>query len=95
MGETTLLRDSIRSGRAAVWIGMAVIVALGWFYVLRMNAGMAAMHGMTMPDSMTMGDGAAIPAAAGLAALAIVFAMWAVMMAEMMLPSTVPRFPCS
>ncbi|MHA6688250.1 DUF2182 domain-containing protein [Mesorhizobium sp. A556] len=74
----SLLRDSIRSGRAAVWTGMAAIVALGWLYMLRMNAGMSAMHGMAMP------------AAAGLAALLIVFAMWAVMMAAMMLPSAVP-----
>lgn len=90
MAGTSLLRDSIRSGRAAVWVGMAAIFVLGWFYMLRMNASMSAMYGMRMPDSMAMGGGMAMPAAAGLAALVMVFAMWAVMMAAMMLPSTVP-----
>jgi len=78
MSAAQVLRESLRSGRAPVWAGMAAIVALGWLYMVHMNAGMTAMGGMAMP------------AKGGLGALEATFAMWVVMMVAMMLPSIVP-----
>lgn len=31
----------LRTGRAAIWIGMTALIGLGWLYMARMNAGMA------------------------------------------------------
>lgn len=56
---------------------MGALIALGWLYIVRMHAGMAA-GGMTMP------------AASGLRALLATFVAWVVMMAAMMLPSMFP-----
>ena len=78
MSAPQMLRQNLRSGRATVWGGMAGIVALGWLYMVHMNAGMSAMDGM------------APPAAPGLGALVATFLMWTVMMVAMMLPSTIP-----
>jgi hypothetical protein len=78
MSAPQMLRQNLRSGRATVWGGMAAIVALGWLYMVHMNAGMSAMDGM------------APPAATGLGALVATFLMWTVMMVAMMLPSTIP-----
>ncbi|HYW03707.1 MAG TPA: DUF2182 domain-containing protein [Gammaproteobacteria bacterium] len=78
MSSTRLIRSSFRSGRAAVWAGMAAIVALGWIYMVHMNVHMAAMHGMA-----AAGEG-------GHGGLVATFAMWVVMMVAMMLPSVVP-----
>jgi predicted metal-binding membrane protein len=78
MLATRMMRGTLRSGRAPVWAGMAAIVALGWLYMVHMNAGMAAMGGMAMP------------ARGGIGALEATFVMWVVMMVAMMLPSIVP-----
>ncbi|MEO6408259.1 MAG: DUF2182 domain-containing protein [Burkholderiaceae bacterium] len=70
--------------RAPVWIGMAAIVAMSWSYLVRMDDGMAAMHGAASPPSgMAMGGGDA-------AGLLTAFGMWAVMMIAMMLPTVAP-----
>ncbi len=66
----------LRTGRAVIWIGMAVLTALGWLYMVHLNAGVAA-HAMVMPAN-------------GLGALLATFIMWVVMMTAMMLPSMVP-----
>ena len=76
MGNTRLTRVNLRPGEAAIWIGMTVLIALGWLYMVHMNAGMAAMHGMAGPT--------------GFEALAAAFLMWVVMMVAMMLPSIFP-----
>lgn len=64
---------------------MAAIVVLGWFYMAHLNAGMPAMSGMLGEHGM-----AKAPTSLGLAKLASTFDMWAIMMAAMMLPSTIP-----
>lgn len=70
--------------RAPVWIGMAAIVAMSWYYLGRMDSGPSAMHGGASPHAgMTMrGDGAA--------GLLMALGMWAVMMMAMMLPTVAP-----
>lgn len=75
---TRSVRASLRTGLAAIWIGVAALVALGWLYMARMNAGMSATDGMAMA------------AASGLGPLLATFIMWVVMMVAMMLPSVVP-----
>jgi len=75
MSAARVVRETLRSGRAAVWAGMAAIVALGWLY---MGVDMAAMAGM------------ATAATGGLGGLVAIFVMWVVMMVAMMLPSIVP-----
>ena len=70
--------------RAPVWIGMAAIVAVSWYYLGRMDGGMSTMQGRELPHAgMTMGG-------RGAAGLLIAFGMWAVMMVAMMLPSMAP-----
>ncbi|WP_372662490.1 DUF2182 domain-containing protein, partial [Hydrogenophaga sp.] len=72
------------SRHAPVWIGMVAIAALCWFYLVRMDQSMSAMGGAhAAQKSMAMnGD--------GLGQLGAAFAMWAVMMLAMMLPTVVP-----
>ncbi|MEO7246258.1 MAG: DUF2182 domain-containing protein [Rubrivivax sp.] len=77
------LVDGARLRRAPVWIGMAAIVAVSWAYLVRMDDGMAAMHGGASPHAgMVMGGDAA--------SLLTAFAMWSVMMVAMMLPTVTP-----
>lgn len=57
--------------------GFAVVIALGWLYLVRMNVGMTHM---IMP-AMTPGLGEQLVSA---------FIMWSVMMVAMMLPSELP-----
>ncbi|MEO6033267.1 MAG: DUF2182 domain-containing protein, partial [Burkholderiaceae bacterium] len=65
--------------RMPVWIGMA-----SWFYLARMGGGMSAMGGGASEHAgMAMGGD-------GLEALVTAFAMWAVMMTAMMLPTVAP-----
>jgi len=78
MSASRLVREKLRTGRVAVWVGMAALIALGWLYMVRMNASMATMHPMAMP------------AATGLSALLATLGMWVVMMVAMMLPSIFP-----
>ncbi len=73
-----MMKRSLRSGRPLVWAAMAAVIGLGWFYMVRMHSGMAAVGSM------------ASPAATGLAALLATFIMCVVMMVAMMLPSIVP-----
>lgn len=81
MSAARVLTESLRSGRAPVWAGMAAIVAFGWLYMVRMNAGMAVA---AAPGGMAM------PTTGGLGTLGATFLMWVVMMAAMMLPSIAP-----
>jgi predicted metal-binding membrane protein len=69
---------------APVWIGMAAVIAVSWLYLGQMSASMSAMGGGASAHAgMAMGDAGAPP-------LVAVFAMWAVMMIAMMLPTVSP-----
>ena len=76
--------------RAVSVAGLILLVLLAWGWLLS-GAGMAP--GMAQPDAMDMPmQGHAMPAAPAMAgpAFAVVFAMWWIMMAAMMLPSAAP-----
>ncbi|MES2070595.1 MAG: DUF2182 domain-containing protein [Pseudomonadota bacterium] len=75
------LRWSLRHDRLLVICGLALVVLLSWAYLFTGAGTMQEMGDMLMPMS-------AGPWTFGHAAL--MFAMWAVMMAAMMLPSAAP-----
>lgn len=82
MTPASALERVLRHDRMVVVIALAAVIAIAWGYLL-LGAGMDMheMDGMSMP--MRMG-----PWTFGYALL--VFVMWAVMMAAMMLPSAAP-----
>lgn len=69
---------------APVWIGMAAIAAMSWYYLGHMDGAMSTLPGGASAHAgMAMGgDGAA--------SLLLVFGMWTVMMVAMMVPTVVP-----
>jgi predicted metal-binding membrane protein len=69
--------------RVIVLIGLAACITLAWAYLLYMSWGMAHMEDATLAMMPRMTNWGAID-------LSLVFAMWAVMMAAMMLPSSMP-----
>jgi predicted metal-binding membrane protein len=71
--------------RRAVWLGVAGVTLLSWLYLWHLAAGMGAMMG-GMSAAMVMPRAAAW----SLADIGFTFAMWAVMMVGMMLPSAAP-----
>ena len=87
--DTTLLDEVLRRDRLVVMAALVVIVGLSWIYILlgagtgmnavAMTGGMSGMAGMIMAPAVWT------PAYA-----ALMFAMWWVMMAAMMLPSAAP-----
>jgi predicted metal-binding membrane protein len=69
---------------APVWIGMVAVTAVSWRYLVQMSGSMSTMEGGASAHAgMAMG-------AMGAPALVAVFAMWAVMMIAMMLPTVAP-----
>lgn len=77
------LEALLRRDRAIVLAGLAGVTLVAWLYLLRMAhdvsaAAMAAMPGMAMTTPWSLRDAA------------LTFAMWAVMMVGMMLPSAAP-----
>jgi predicted metal-binding membrane protein len=72
-----------RRGRLLAAGGLCAVTALGWFYLVRMNAGMSHGHGMA---SMTM---PAMPPSL-LEQFFAASVMWSVMMVAMMLPTALP-----
>lgn len=74
-----------RHDRLVVLGAIAAVTALAWAYVLRLAARMAP----AAPD-MAMPGMAMAPAPAGTADFLLLWAMWAVMMVGMMLPSVAP-----
>ena len=84
MAREAALGALFASDRRRVLVGLGVIVALAWAYLLYMGWGMehmdagAAMSIMPHMISWNARD------------LALVFVMWAIMMAAMMLPSAAP-----
>jgi predicted metal-binding membrane protein len=87
----TLLEAVLRRDRAVVVAALAVMTAFAWCYILWLTADID-MGGMDMDGFRMIPAGIAImaPASAPRSAmeLALVFAMWAVMMVGMMMPST-------
>jgi predicted metal-binding membrane protein len=72
--------------RAVVWSGLAAITALAWIALLRIPMPSGAMDSMDMPGMrMAMG-----PHPWSMTDAWLVFAMWAVMMVAMMIPSASP-----
>ncbi|WP_395450552.1 DUF2182 domain-containing protein [Aminobacter sp. UC22_36] len=100
--STSRLELILRRDRAVVLGAIAAVAALAWAYVIWLAANMGAaptagpdMPGMTMPGmtmpGMEMGTVLA-PALRGWSVgdFAFMFAMWAIMMVGMMLPSVAP-----
>jgi predicted metal-binding membrane protein len=84
----TALERAFRNDRAVVLGAIGAVTALAWAYVLWLASGMdAAGHDMAMPG-MEMMAPAIAPWTAG--DFAWMWAMWAVMMVGMMLPSVAP-----
>jgi predicted metal-binding membrane protein len=80
--ESVVRRDRLLTG-----VGLVITVGLAWAYLLRDAAEMQAMAGEArLHAAMGMAD----PRVWGLQAWFGLFAMWAVMMAAMMLPSAAP-----
>lgn len=80
---TRLMSGSVLR-HAPVWIGMTAIISMSWLYLARMDGSMSAMGASASGHAgMAMGD-------AGAPTLVAVFAMWAVMMVAMMLPTVAP-----
>jgi predicted metal-binding membrane protein len=75
--------------RAIVWGGLAAITALAWIAMLRIPMPAAVMGSAAMPG-MRMAAAAAAPHPWSLTDAWLVFAMWAVMMVAMMIPSAAP-----
>jgi predicted metal-binding membrane protein len=74
--------------RAPVWIGMAGVAATSWLILGRMGGG--GMADMGSGASAQVGMAMAAMADPGAPTLAANFAMWAVMMMAMMLPTVAP-----
>jgi predicted metal-binding membrane protein len=84
----TALERAVRSDRMVVLAALAAVTVLAWAYVLRLAAGMdAAGPDMAMPGMQMMAPAIAPWTAAD---FALMWAMWAVMMVGMMLPSVAP-----
>src|ERR1700682_3879826 len=82
MGEPAPAR--VNGDRLVVWRALPLACALAWAYVLYMGWGMAHMDvGATMAVMPRMVSWTALD-------LGLVFAMWAIMMVAMMLPSATP-----
>ena len=81
VAAASLLQRALRRERVLVVTGLLVVIALSWAYLL-MGAGTVQQMGdMLMPMSSGPWD---------LSHALVMFAMWAVMMAAMMLPSAAP-----
>ena len=82
MHDGIVLAKLLRQDRAIVVVGAAAIVLLAWAYLLYQCWAMQNMDliGMAMPSADAWGP----------VDLLLVFAMWAVMMIAMMVPSVTP-----
>ena len=79
-GARSPLERLVRRDRLFVILGLAVILALSWIYLVRMAADMRSMAAMGMPEMQSWGAGDFLQ----------LFIMWTVMMVGMMLPSATP-----
>src|ERR1700730_11017250 len=82
MDESVVLTKLLRQDRAIVVVGAAAIALIGWAYLFFEGWAMQHMDlvAMAMPST----------GAWSLMDLLLVFAMWAVMMVAMMVPSATP-----
>jgi predicted metal-binding membrane protein len=78
------LVNRARLRRAPVWLGMAAIVTISWYYLDRMESGM-----LSTPDS-AIPHGVMVQSGGDVADLLMAFGMWALMMLAMMLPAVAP-----
>src|SRR6266581_821032 len=86
VAATSALERMIRRDRLIMALGLLAIVALSWSYLVTAGAGMRAMLGEAeMHAAMGMAQMQSWPRE-----LVALFAMWAVMMVGMMLPSATP-----
>ena len=92
----TAIDDVLRRDRAIVLSAIVAITALAWAYVLwlaaNMDMGMGSSMGTSMGETMS-GMGAMLKPTFrpwSIADFAFMFAMWAVMMVGMMMPSVTP-----
>lgn len=81
MVDTSLIQRALRRERMLVVTGLLVVIALSWSYLLTGAGTMQEMGDMLMPMSSGPWD---------LGHALVMLAMWAVMMAAMMLPSAAP-----
>ena len=81
------LEQVIRRDRLAVTLALPAITLLAWLYLLGMGAGMKSI---AMDAQMHTAMGMADARVWGISDWLALFAMWAVMMVGMMLPSAVP-----
>jgi predicted metal-binding membrane protein len=82
LGDDIVLAKVLRHDRAIVVIGVTLIAVIGWAYLFYEGWAMQHMDlvAMAMPSTGPW----------GLMDLLMIFAMWAVMMVAMMVPSTTP-----
>jgi predicted metal-binding membrane protein len=80
MSESATLPRLMLRERVIILLAVAGVTALSWLYLLQLGRGMPDMAGMAMPMSPRWTP----------ATFALTFAMWAVMMVGMMLPSAAP-----
>jgi predicted metal-binding membrane protein len=81
--ELIRLEAVLRRDRAIVLTGLAVVTAIAWAYLVYLVREMGTMdmaHAMSMPQMHSWGA----------VELLLLFAMWAVMMVAMMVPSVTP-----
>src|SRR5271170_7344334 len=86
----TVLEAVLRRDRQVVVVALVAVIALAWIWILLgAGTGMSAMDMLLGPGAEGMA-GMMAPAAWTLGYAGIMFAMWWVMMAAMMLPSAAP-----
>ena len=88
MADSSPLERVLKRDRALVAAALAAVGLLAWGYIVYLAGSMGAMDGGGMATMAAMAG----PrwAAWGVADFALMFLMWAVMMAAMMLPSAAP-----
>jgi len=80
--RSTLLESALRHDRLIVISGLVLVTAVSWWWILAMSA--------DMYGSMTGASAWAMTTTWDVRHLLLLFAMWAVMMTAMMLPSAAP-----
>ncbi|MDO8793836.1 MAG: DUF2182 domain-containing protein [Vicinamibacterales bacterium] len=94
MGGEAIVERILRRDAAVVLGALAAVTALGWWYVVRLAAGMD-MGGMDMHGWQMVSTGFGMTMAPAMepwtpAVFLLMFVMWAVMMVGMMVPSAAP-----
>src|ERR1700730_16817659 len=88
--EDTILEAVLRRDRQVVIAGLGAVIATSWIWILLgAGTGMSAVN-MALGSKANGMTGMLVPATWTLAYAGIMFTMWWVMMAAMMLPSAAP-----